>query len=159
MRGLGSAAAVVSALVIGFIAGAAASGARDQRKVLMETDRDFDLATANNGAEGWTSYFAEDGIMMPAGGEIVAGKKAIRELMESRLATPGYSLRWEPIDADVSGDLGYTYGVAKFSRTGKDGKPEVSYGKYVTIWKKQRDRSWKVAVDIGNSSPPPKRSR
>jgi ketosteroid isomerase-like protein len=60
-----------------------------------------------------------------------------------------------PIDAYVSGDLGYTYGVWKSSRPGEDGKPEVSYGKYVTIWRKQHNGVWRLALDIGNSSPAP----
>ena len=64
-------------------------------------------------------------------------------------------MRWEPVDGGVSGDLGYTYGVSKVLRARADGKPAVSYGKYATIWQKQRDRSWKVIVDIGNSSPAP----
>ena len=31
----------------------------------------------------------------------------------------------------------------------------VRHGKYVTIWKKQADGSWKFVVDIGNPSSPP----
>jgi ketosteroid isomerase-like protein len=31
----------------------------------------------------------------------------------------------------------------------------ASYGKYVTIWKKQRSGAWRVALDIGNASPAP----
>jgi ketosteroid isomerase-like protein len=64
-------------------------------------------------------------------------------------------MRWEPVDAAASGDLGYTYGISKVTRSGANGKPQILYGKYVTIWHKQRDRSWKIAVDIGNASPPP----
>lgn len=44
----------------------------------------------------------------------------------------------------------------EFRSTGKDGKPVVAYGKYNTIWKKQRDGTWKVVLDMGNSSPEPK---
>ncbi len=32
---------------------------------------------------------------------------------------------------------------------------EVNYGKYVTIWKKQADGTWKFVVDVGNKSPAP----
>ncbi len=159
MRRFGKLFALAAAAWIGYQLGswrpAVAAAARDQRQMLMDIDRDFDLATAREGAQGWSSYFAEDAVMLPAGGNIVIGRDAIRELMASRVSQPGYSLRWEPVDAGVSGDLGYTYGVAKSTRLGRDGKPEASYGKYVTIWKKQRDRTWKVIVDIGNSSPPP----
>jgi ketosteroid isomerase-like protein len=34
------------------------------------------------------------------------------------------------------------------------GKPVTDRGKYVTIWKKQADGSWKVIADIFNSDLP-----
>lgn len=152
-------AAIAAAAVIGYLVGglrtAAASAARDDAKELIATDRAFDEATAKLGVQGWVSYFADDGIMLPAGSDIVVGTEAIRELVAARFEAPGFSLRWEPIDARVSGDLGYTYGVSKASRTDSDGKRVTSYGKYVTIWRRYRGGIWKVALDMGNSSPQP----
>lgn len=66
-----------------------------------------------------------------------------------------YLLSWQPQKAEVakSADLGWTWG--KYILTSKDenGVEQKSYGKYVNIWQKQIDESWKVIVDIGNSSP------
>jgi ketosteroid isomerase-like protein len=48
-----------------------------------------------------------------------------------------------------SGDMGWTwekYQVVVDAET-------VSSGKYVNVWKKQADGSWKVRVDIGNQKP------
>jgi ketosteroid isomerase-like protein len=58
----------------------------------------------------------------------------------------------------ASGDLGYTYGtyVLTSKDKDKDGKPIVEHGRYLTIWKKQKDGIWKVAVDMDNASPKPK---
>ncbi len=127
----------------------------DAAKELMQVDRDFDAATARDGLSGWVSYFADDGVMMPAGSNMVVGKDAIRNYEARQFVVPGFALRWEPVEAGASGDLGYTYGLFKSARNGPDGKQVFSYGKYLTIWRKQRDKSWKVAVDIGNSSPAP----
>jgi ketosteroid isomerase-like protein len=55
----------------------------------------------------------------------------------------------------ASGDLGYTYGNYIFKSKNKEGKVVTSYGKYISVWKKQKDSSWKVAVDMGNSIPEP----
>ena len=67
-------------------------------------------------------------------------------------------LTWSPVGTDISagGDLGYTYGNYEFHSKDKDGKPIVEHGKYTSIWKKQKDRSWKVVLDMGNASPEPK---
>lgn len=142
--GLGLGAATMPRLNIG----------RDQRQELLQADRDFDEATARDGAAGWASCFADDGIMMPAGGEMAVGKEAIRKYAEG-MFTPDLVLRWEPMDARVSGNLGYTYGVYKATRVEGGGKTTSTYGKYVTVWHKL-GRTWKVAVDVGNSSPAPK---
>jgi ketosteroid isomerase-like protein len=129
----------------------------DERESLMQADRDFDRITAETGLEGWVSYFAENGRMFPTGGEIVSGKQAIHEAMAPAFATPGFSLRWKPLGAEVSrsGDLGYTYGTYVAKDPDPKGELVEHHGKYVSIWRKQPDGSWKVGVDIGNASPPP----
>jgi ketosteroid isomerase-like protein len=152
-------------LVVGFLAAGviawsprrAGTAAVDERQALMQADRDFDKATAETGVEGWVSHFAEDGQMFPAGAEIVSGRQAIREAMAPAFGNPEFSLRWKPLGADVSraGDLGYTYGTYVAKGAGPQGQTVERHGKYVSIWKKHADGSWKVVVDIGNSSPAP----
>lgn len=60
------------------------------------------------------------------------------------------SIRWQPLDAAISssGDLGYTIGAYEIVRSGENAGV-VTTGKYVTIWKKQADGSWKVIFDSG----------
>jgi hypothetical protein len=69
----------------------------------------------------------------------------------------GTSLTWTPVHVEMAA------AAMSATRTGtgctrlkiKEGKTAVSYGKFTTIWKKQKDRQWKVAVNITNSSPAP----
>ncbi len=153
--------AVLAAGLAGYILGAgrfevpASAASRDQGSALVANDRAFDQATSTNGVEGWMSFMADDAILMPAGKDMVIGADAIRKNMTQSFTTPGYALRWEPMEGASSGMLGYTYGIYKSTmpRAG-GGPPAVSYGKYLTLWKKQGG-DWKVAVDIGNSSPAP----
>jgi ketosteroid isomerase-like protein len=152
---------LVAACLAGYAAGSwhggVASAARDPAQDLVAADREFDNSTSANGVEGWVSHFAPDGLMMPAGSPIVAGQDAIREFA-SKTMTPDSSMRWEPIDAFVSGDLGYTYGLSKsVSRAAEGSLPVVHWGKYLSIWRRQPNRAWRIVVHIDNSSPPPAR--
>jgi len=64
-------------------------------------------------------------------------------------------LTWEPVFADVSagGDLGYTTGPFEYKTDRKDEKT-AGTGHFVSIWEKQPNGEWKVALDIGIGHPP-----
>jgi ketosteroid isomerase-like protein len=122
--------------------------------LLVQLEADFAKAVAEHGRAAFVTYFADDGVELENGGGI-----ASRDAIGKQPAWPeGTSLTWTPVKADMaaSGDLGYTYGNYVFKSKDKDGKLVTYYGKYTSIWKKQKDGSWKVVVDMGNSSPPPK---
>jgi ketosteroid isomerase-like protein len=122
--------------------------------VLIQLEADFAAAVAKHGHDAFFTYFAEDGVELDDGGGINT-----REAMRKQPPWPeGTILTWTPVKAEMaaSGDLGYTYGNYVFTAKNKEGKLVSSYGKYTSIWKKQKDGQWKVVVDIGNSSPDPK---
>ena len=146
--------AVVLAAAGGFFLGSLRAAA-DPREQLLEADREFDRAVAQRGLDAWVDHFAEDGRMLPVGADPVIGREAIRKRMAPAFASAGFSIRWNPVFADVarSGDLGYTYGMSEVKSAGQDGTPAIQHGKYLTVWKKQTNGSWKVAADIGNSRP------
>ncbi len=123
-------------------------------ELLFQLEADFAKDAAQHGHEAFLTWFADDGVELDDGGGIVN-----KEEMRKQPPWPeGTSLTWTPVKADMaaSGDLGYTYGNYILKHKDKEGKPVTDYGKYTSIWKKQKDGSWKVVVDMGNSSPHPK---
>jgi ketosteroid isomerase-like protein len=121
--------------------------------LLIKLETDFARAVAEHGHAAFVSYFAEDGVELENGG----GISTKDDMRKAASWPPEMSLTWTPVKADMaaSGDLGYTYGNYILKAKDKDGKLVTHYGKYTSIWKKQRDGSWKVVVDMGNSSPEP----
>jgi uncharacterized protein (TIGR02246 family) len=121
----------------------------------MDADRAFAQTTRERGAEGWASYFADDGTMIVPGRE-VRGQAAIRRLMEQSFRDSTFVISWEPQRADLSrsGDLGYTVGRYETSRSDADGSLVTSTGMYVTIWKKNELGVWRAVLDIGAADPP-----
>ena len=130
-----------------------ANAETDGAAKLRDLEAEFVKATADRGLDGFMSYFAEDASEVENGGEIVNGKANIRKSLEPW----DVNLTWTPVKAEMaaSGDLGYTFGNYVLKANDKDGHPVVHYGKYATVWKKQKDGSWKVVMDMGNSSPDP----
>jgi len=132
----------------------ASASPRDNADTLKRLEAEFMQATAAKGSEGYMSYYADDAVEVPNGATILAGKANIAKTM-GFLDQKDNRLTWTPVGADIStaGDLGYTYGNYEFRTKDKDGKPVVDHGHYTSIWKKQKDGSWKVVLDMGNTGP------
>jgi ketosteroid isomerase-like protein len=155
-------ALLVATLVFGMIifpsshpAASAASNATAD--TLRQFEAEFMKAAADKGSGGYMSYYADDAVELPNGADALQGKENIAKTM-GFLDQKDTHLIWTPVGADMaaSGDLGYTWGTYEFRATDKDGKPIVDQGKYTSIWKKQSDGRWKVVLDMGNASSPPK---
>ena len=84
---------------------------------------------------------------MPFGAPLARGE-AIRTTWEQLSSMPGFNLEWQATSAEVAeaGDVGHTIGTFELT-VEQDGTPMVTLGKYVTVWAKQGDGSWKVTVD------------
>ena len=123
---------------------------------LKQLEGEFMKAAAEKGSQGYMSYYADDAVEVPNGHAAIVGKTNIAATM-GFLDEKNNRLTWMPVGADISasGDLGYTYGTWEFHSKDKDGKPAVDYGNYTSIWKRQKDGSWKVVLDMGNSSSKP----
>lgn len=119
---------------------------------LMELDLEFAKTTERLGLEGWVGYFDEDGAMIPAQGEVIRGKAAIRQAMSASFSKPGYSLKWAPEYAEVSqdGSLGYTYGSYVRTLANETGEVSEGRGRYTSIWKRQEDGVYRIIMDMGN---------
>jgi len=101
------------------------------------------------------AFCDEQGSMLAPNAPIATGKAAIAKMIAGDFAFG--DLVWHADKAGVSrsGDLGYTSGTYKFSFKDPSGRPAVDNGKYLTVWKKQADGSWKVLFDAFNTDLPP----
>lgn len=128
-----------------------------EREALLQADRDFASAFAEHGVEGWISSFDERGIQMPGGLPTAWGRDEVEATARQLFESPIFeSLTWEPVYAVAAeaGDLGYTVGNYTARGTDAEGEQVIQDGNYVTIWRKQEDGTWKVALDTGNPGPP-----
>jgi ketosteroid isomerase-like protein len=85
---------------------------------------------------------------------IVVGKAAIAKAIQDDFSKG--DLTWRPKAAGVarSGDLGYTSGLYEAKLKTTAGGTVVDNGKYLTVWKKERDGAWKVLFDTFNTDRP-----
>lgn len=104
----------------------------------------------------WATYaaqFAEDGVLLPPNGPAVEGRQAIEE-WGSRYSVSAFTIN--QLNLEGRGDLAYRRGTFSITLSPPGMEEAVSdEGKFIEIWKRQEDGTWKAAVDIWNSSQPP----
>jgi ketosteroid isomerase-like protein len=122
------------------------------KKEIAETDMAMSNMATKDGFHKAILFYADKSIVKFREGQYpVVDKKSYAEIASKQNDIKTVS--WKPIDVEVakSGDLGYSWGDWKDSE-----KDTILYGNYFTVWKRQADGTWKVALDCGGNTPKPK---
>jgi ketosteroid isomerase-like protein len=122
---------------------------RADPRELLRADSAFAAMSVTQGVKAaFLAYSTDDAILLGAGGQISEGREAIGAAFDG--FPGGAVLDWWPVAARIaeSGDLGCTVGEATIASL-------KHYSKYLTIWRRQPDGSWKFVADGGNVRPAP----
>jgi ketosteroid isomerase-like protein len=123
------------------------------KALLFDLEAKFARDVAEKGGAGFASWFADDGVALGNGVAPVVGKVAIEK--SATWSPKDYQLTWTPTDGMMgpSGDMGYTWGHYEGSSKDANGNPVKTSGRYMTIWRKEKDGTWKVVLDAGANEP------
>ena len=118
---------------------------------MVETERAF---AARALVIGWKDAFLE--YFSPSAVGFADGQPGSAREQIAKNPDPPKDLQliWEPRYGDVaaSGELGYLTGPVRNVRASRDGgKPRFS--NYASVWKRQKDGSFKVVMDVGINTP------
>lgn len=148
---------VVILACVAALAGTVGLQAQDReadREAVRKADLDFYEAVKARSRERFLGFIDDEAAFF--GGERRLGPVSIAEGWAPFFEADGPTLSWAPETVAVvgAGDLAYTSGRYELASKGADGKPHVSRGTYLTVWRKQADGSWKAVVDIGSADRP-----
>lgn len=146
-------AAVVS-LVIN--SGCHSGSAQSDLEAINELQRLVDSAIIAGDSEAYVALITDDAVLLPPNSPPVSGKEAIRAWNE-RMSAQFRIERYEPVDDEVIVMDGWAFRRARFTWTVSSaggGAPVTDSGKFMIIYQRQPDGSWKVARDIWNSDIP-----
>ena len=106
-----------------------------------------DMAQEKGLEKAFEFYAAKDGVIR-RGKNIIKGKQAIGNWYKEDVK-PNETLSWIPtfVDVSASGDMAFTYGDYTFSYLDSLGNKKVSKGIFHTVWKRQKDGSWRSVSD------------
>ena len=119
-------------------------------RAMVQAEKKFCETGQEQGTRAaFLAFLADDAIVFRPGP--VNGKETW-----SKRPEPGPDLIWEPTFAVMarSADFGFDTGPAKW-RAKKTDPKFAGFAYFISVWKKQKDGSWKVALDCGNENPEP----
>ena len=123
---------------------------------LRTLDAEWSRSAGAKDIDKTVSFYSDDALVMPSNSPVLQGKAAAREMWQSMFSMPGFGGGWKATKVEVaqSGDLAYVTGTYEINETDASGKPKTDKGKYLEVWKKQTDGSWKCVADMFNTSLP-----
>jgi uncharacterized protein (TIGR02246 family) len=123
-------------------------------QAIKQVEAAWNKDAASKDAAKWASYFTEDGSGLYPGMATLNGRDAIKTSFAPALSDPNFSLSFasDRLMASKGGDMAYAQGTYTMTMTNpKTKQPVTDKGKYLTVYVKQADGSWKVIADTYNS--------
>ena len=112
-------------------------------------------ASLKGDAAAAASYYDENAVMLPSNMPVVKGRAAIEKTMTGWIQSEMKMKEFTSTTISVEGAGDYAVELGRYFQTFEmNGKVIADTGKYVTVWKKQADASWKIAYDIWTTDIP-----
>jgi ketosteroid isomerase-like protein len=122
------------------------------RTLLDEFDRDINAGEVDRLVE---RQYTEDAVRMPAAAPMLRGKASILAWFKAGAEGYNYALHDVAEKVHVENDFAYTRGSATGTITPKAGGDVFHVkSKWIAVYEKQADGSWKVICDIFNNDGP-----
>lgn len=123
---------------------------------IFENNRRFVEAYNRGDAAGCAEAYTENARILPPDAPMMQGRQAIQAFWHGAMDMGIRSVALETVDFEAAGDtVGREIGTAVLTIETPDGQTVTQHAKYVVVWKRQDDGSWKWDTDIWNSSPTP----
>jgi len=121
----------------------------DMKQEIVLAEKAFEKMASDKGIAEAFYYFAdENAVIHRENDTLIKGKEHIKMYYDKKNNTDA-TVNWSPDFVEVSdgGTMGYTYGKYVWKIKNNDGTIATYKGVFHTVWKKQKDNSWKYVWD------------
>jgi ketosteroid isomerase-like protein len=141
-------------LLLSFLCVASGADTKASEQTLRDLDAQWSAAAEAKDVDKTVSFYSDDAVVMPPNAAGATTKEAIRALWKDLLTDAKISWKTKKVEVAQSGDLAFLSGTYEVTLNDPTGTPVNDRGKYIEVWKKQADGTWKCVADIWNSDLP-----
>jgi uncharacterized protein (TIGR02246 family) len=154
-------AALALAVIVAGCSQAPPPSAPDTReadaKAIRAVEATWVQAFATKDVEKIAAVYTDDASVFITDSPVINGIAAIKAALKPMVEDKNFSITFTSTKVEVarSGDLAYSQGAYTMTMSApKTKKVLTEKGKFVTVFKKQADGSWKAVADIFNADAP-----
>ena len=135
----------------------AQGSADDDKAAILAVMKEYAASLDASDVDRWGSLWTENGVQMPPGAPVNVGKAKIVSGLAGAMESFAFSgMEIDNDEMEVAGDWAYARGQYTVTYVPHDGSDPIFVdGKYMTIFQKQEDGTWKIHRDIFNSNVSP----
>jgi len=124
----------------------------------IETARAGFVAALRSGdAKAASAVYAEGAKLLAPAADVIEGRDAIEAFWREGLEAGVFDVELVMLDLEQGNRLAYEIGRYALRSRPSDGGPVIDAGKYLLVHQRQRDGSWRRAVEMFNPDAPPTR--
>ncbi len=124
------------------------------RNVINEASSKWTEAFNQGDASGVVALYADDAVILPPNNTMIQGKEGIEKFWNGMMQMGVKDVSLTTVNLDGSGNVVYEIGKYSLSIEAEGQEMMRDSGKYIVVWKRHEDGSWKIHADIWNSSMP-----
>jgi uncharacterized protein (TIGR02246 family) len=121
---------------------------------VTKTNDQLAAALGRGDASGCAAVYTEDAKLLPPNSPLVTGKQAIQAFWQGGIDMGIKGATLQTVELEEHGDTVIEVGTYTLDIQPEGADLMKDQGKYVVIFKRQTDGSWKLATDMFNSDLP-----
>ena len=123
----------------------------DARKFIDSVTVRYIDAVTKGDVAAISSLYTDDTEILAPNAKATHGRAEMDKANTEMFKAMKVSLKLSTDDVQISGDFGVETGSYEQTLTPKTGKPMHDVGKYLLVWKRQADGSWKILREAYNT--------
>jgi uncharacterized protein (TIGR02246 family) len=132
---------------------AKSDGLSATRTAIESANNQFTAAFERGDGKALAGMYTADAIAFPPDHEMIRGNEAIGQFWQATHASGVKHAVLTTVAVDRSGDLAVEVGTAALTIQPEGQAQTTAAVKYVVVWQRQKDGTWKLHRDIWNSLP------